>query len=453
MHSIKEIIKGIIKAILITFLFTAEAAADEKINNHYSEDKPHVCFGLGAHFGLYRGGLQTRLLFNDMIGVNLKGYGDWALSAGGGVLELRFKAPIKSNLKPYVLVGGGYHIEDIDTTFNERPYHTRLGMGTLRAAVGGEWRFGGFQNHGLSLEAGYFRGSAEYKTSGTVIGNSTIQNTVREFTLEPVTAQLLYNYYFCKPKDRDGDGMIDSEDACPDDPEDFDGFKDEDGCPEYDNDNDGLADTVDNCPNNPEDIDGFEDIDGCPDYDNDKDGLADTVDNCPNSPEDIDEFEDADGCPDYDNDKDTIPDTTDNCPNDPETYNGFEDIDGCPDELPAAPEIERGAITLTGVTFESGSSVLKPESFDILDKVGASLNEWGEIRIEIQGHTDNTGSAELNRRLSDNRAKSVRRYLIEYGIEESRLRAIGHGEDIAIADNNTIEGRAINRRVELHRID
>ncbi|HEY8091211.1 MAG TPA: thrombospondin type 3 repeat-containing protein, partial [Polyangiaceae bacterium] len=167
--------------------------------------------------------------------------------------------------------------------------------------------------------------------------------------------------------DRDGDGIKDDVDQCPDDPEDFDGFKDADGCPDPDNDNDGILDvddrcinvpedrdgdhdedgcpeggdgdrdgdgildSKDKCPDDPEDRDGFEDTDGCPDPDNDKDGIPDKMDQCPNDPEDKDGFEDTDGCPDPDNDRDGIPDVVDKCPNEPETFNGFEDEDGCPD--------------------------------------------------------------------------------------------------------------------------
>jgi hypothetical protein len=167
-------------------------------------------------------------------------------------------------------------------------------------------------------------------------------------------------------RDRDRDGIIDRLDKCPDEPEDWDGYQDEDGCPDPDNDGDGIPDTVDKCPNEPEDFDGFQDGDGCPDNDNDGDGITDLYDACPNAkedglgkrptdgcpsttedadgdgipdladkcpdePEDKDGFEDEDGCPDYDNDGDGIPDVYDACPNEPEDLDGFEDDDGCPD--------------------------------------------------------------------------------------------------------------------------
>ena len=106
-----------------------------------------------------------------------------------------------------------------------------------------------------------------------------------------------------------------------------------DGCPSTaeDSDGDGVPDTVDKCPDEPEDRDGFEDDDGCPDPDNDNDGIPDNFDNCPNEAEDMDGFEDEDGCPDPDNDKDGFPDAQDKCPMQPETLNGNKDDDGCPD--------------------------------------------------------------------------------------------------------------------------
>jgi outer membrane protein OmpA-like peptidoglycan-associated protein len=166
--------------------------------------------------------------------------------------------------------------------------------------------------------------------------------------------------------DRDKDGIPDAVDQCPDEPEDKDGFKDGDGCPDPDNDADTIPDTQDKCPNQAEDFDQFEDDDGCPEADNDKDGIddlhdacpndpedhkppkpddgcpatktdtdgdgiPDATDKCPNEPEDKDGFQDDDGCPDPDNDNDGIPDNFDNCPNDPEDIDGFEDTDGCPD--------------------------------------------------------------------------------------------------------------------------
>lgn len=140
------------------------------------------------------------------------------------------------------------------------------------------------------------------------------------------------NYYWnAKPRDKDGDRIADVDDKCINDPEDYDGFEDEDGCPDLDNDKDQIPDLEDECPLDPEDYDGFEDSDGCPELDNDKDGVVDSLDRCPLEAEDKDGFQDEDGCPDLDNDQDGIPDTRDQCPLEPEDMDGFQDFDGCPD--------------------------------------------------------------------------------------------------------------------------
>lgn len=153
--------------------------------------------------------------------------------------------------------------------------------------------------------------------------------------------------------DSDNDGIPDHLDQCPTEPEDRDGFEDEDGCPEVDNDKDGVADVVDRCPNVT-----ARTPDGCPapapaagsnrppdpvtppatpttpkgaPNDRDGDGVPDAIDRCPDQPEDIDGVDDSDGCPELDNDSDGIPDTEDKCPNLPESKNGKDDADGCPD--------------------------------------------------------------------------------------------------------------------------
>ncbi len=98
--------------------------------------------------------------------------------------------------------------------------------------------------------------------------------------------------------DTDRDGIPDFRDECAGEPEDIDGFEDEDGCPDLDDDADGIPDRMDLAPLTSEDYDGFEDEDGVPDLDNDGDGITDERDMCPDEPEDLDGFEDEDGCPD-----------------------------------------------------------------------------------------------------------------------------------------------------------
>lgn len=143
--------------------------------------------------------------------------------------------------------------------------------------------------------------------------------------------------------DRDDDNVLDAQDACLTEPEDKDGFNDQDGCPELDNDNDGLVDTIDRCPLDPEDLDGYRDLDGCPEPDNDLDGVLDPQDKCPLEAEDKDNFRDDDGCPELDNDKDGLLDSRDKCPNEPEDKDNFEDSDGCID-----PDNDNDGILDTG---------------------------------------------------------------------------------------------------------
>jgi outer membrane protein OmpA-like peptidoglycan-associated protein len=260
------------------------------------------------------------------------------------------------------------------------------------------------------------------------------------------------SYYFFGWKDADGDGIHDKQDRAPLEPEDVDGFEDDDGVPEYDNDNDGIPDALDQLPLLPEDLDGFQDDDGVPELDNDWDGISDSIDQAPNDPEDFDGFEDEDGIPDLDNDEDGIPDLVDACPNAREDFNGYKDRDGCPDIVPPLLLQKGDKIVLKGVNFETGSTYLTEASRPVLDEVYVSLNANPEIVVEIRGHTDNVGSHSYNLKLSEERAKSVKTYLVDLGIERDRLITKGFGPDQPIASNATPEGRAKNRRIEFHRL-
>lgn len=249
-------------------------------------------------------------------------------------------------------------------------------------------------------------------------------------------------------QDTDGDGIPDSKDLCPTER----GLPENQGCPQVvqDKDGDGIQDPVDKCPLDPEDFDGFQDEDGCPDLDNDNDGLADVNDRCPNEPEDIDSFEDEDGCPDYDNDKDNILDVSDKCPLEPEDYDGDSDDDGCPDEYKLIVVKNDQIEIKQKIFFDTAKATIKAVSFPILDEIADVLTKSTKIKIRIEGHTDSQGGAGYNRKLSDKRANSVRTYLIGKGIDPDRLTAVGYGEDKPIEDNATAEGRERNRRVEFH---
>jgi outer membrane protein OmpA-like peptidoglycan-associated protein len=213
-----------------------------------------------------------------------------------------------------------------------------------------------------------------------------------------------------------------------------------------DTDGDGILDPDDKCPTEPEDKDSFQDEDGCPDPDNDADGLLDAADKCPNEPEDKDTFQDEDGCPDPDNDGDGILDASDKCVNEPETKNQYQDEDGCPDTVPGPVQKYTGVIQ--GINFKFNSAEITRKSFPVLDRAAKVLTDYPDVRIEIQGHTDNKGNPEYNKDLSQRRAESVKNYFIGKGIDQSRLTAVGYGMEMPIADNKTGRGRAKNRRVE-----
>ena len=210
-----------------------------------------------------------------------------------------------------------------------------------------------------------------------------------------------------------------------------------------DRDGDGILDNVDECPRDPEDKDGFEDDDGCPDLDNDQDGLADKIDKCPDEPEDKDGFEDDDGCPDLDNDKDSIADADDKCPLEPGVP-----PDGCPKKYNLVVVTEKKIELKQTVYFDTNKATIKAVSFALLDDVGAALRDNPKIEVEIQGHTDSQGKDDFNKKLSQRRAESVKAYLARKGVDASRMVPKGYGEDVPIADNRTAGGRSQNRRVE-----
>ena len=248
--------------------------------------------------------------------------------------------------------------------------------------------------------------------------------------------------------DRDHDGILDDVDHCPDTPEDKDGFQDLDGCPDLDNDADGIPDASDKCPNVPEDRDGFEDQDGCPEVDNDKDGILDRVDKCPNEPEDNDGWDSLDGCPDPDNDADGILDANDLCPFEPETVNGYADNDGCPDEEQV--RVVGDKIVLDDrVHFFVNSAVIRQVSYPLLQRLTKLVAEHPEYtHISVEGHADERGAEDFNRKLSDDRARSVLEFMVKQGIQRDRLSSQGFGSSRPLVDSKNEYAWLLNRRVE-----
>lgn len=257
-----------------------------------------------------------------------------------------------------------------------------------------------------------------------------------------------------EPGDKDGDGYPDDQDDCPEKPENFQGYQDEDGCPDDpDTDGDGLADSKDACELLAEDKDGYLDDDGCPDVDNDLDGILDEKDgeggSCKNDPEDPDGHEDEDGCPDPDNDDDKVVDLKDDCPMVP----GPADNKGCP-KKPTLVVVTAKEIKITQqIHFAFGKSDIRSISYPVLDAVVDVLKSNPKIKLEVQGHTDNVGNKHFNKRLSQQRADSVRRYLTRKGISGSRLVSKGYGMEKPLVPNTTARNRALNRRVQFVRTE
>ena len=269
--------------------------------------------------------------------------------------------------------------------------------------------------------------------------------------------------------DLDSDGIPDARDACPRTP--AGAIADARGCP-ADSDGDGHLDGLDRCPNTPPGV--VTEATGCP-VDTDRDGVYDGVDQCPNSP--AGSQVDARGCL-LDADGDGVSDADDRCPGTPPHApvnaagcpvrrdadgDGVDDAqDRCPGTT-AGTSVDalgcqvlfardREALVLQGVNFETGSARLLSTSHAVLDQVAASLLAYPDVRIEIAGYTDNTGSARTNTRLSAERARTVQDYLQQRGVSAQRMRAAGYGPADPVASNATAAGRARNRRVELHQV-
>lgn len=235
--------------------------------------------------------------------------------------------------------------------------------------------------------------------------------------------------------DADHDGVPDSLDKCPNTPVGV--AVDKSGCP-LDSDHDGVPDYLDRCPNTP--AGAAVDKDGCP-LDSDHDGVADYLDKCPNTPQGV--AVDASGCP-LDSDHDGIPDYKDKCPNTPAGVQV--DSTGCT----LIKFVKGTKLILDGIEFDFGKATIKPSSAPVLYHAADAILGAPKARIEIAGYTDNVGSSKLNLKLSANRAKAVKAYLVQRGVPSSQITAKGYGASEPVADNTTDEGRSENRRIEFH---
>ena len=226
--------------------------------------------------------------------------------------------------------------------------------------------------------------------------------------------------------DNDGDGIENSKDSCPDTP----GLAEFNGCP--DTDGDGTPDTKDACVNEP----GSVEMNGCPD--SDSDGVADNVDSCV----DVAGPSENDGCPWPDIDGDSVLDKDDKCPE----VAGLVSNQGCP--TPTKEIMDELNAVGAKVPFQLNKADLGIMVTTVLDIVAGIMEKYGNTDFVIEGHTDTSGPKAFNQKLSEMRADAVKEYLVQKGIDESRLSTVGFGEDMPTESNSTRKGRISNRRVE-----
>lgn len=347
-----------------------------------------------------------------------------AYYAADGRISYSFKDVIGGPggwLDPVIGVGGGYTwVDDI-------------GFGTMNFGAG--FRFWLSEQFGINVESTYKHAFED------VYGIRHFQHS----------AGVIFTF---GGKDTDGDGIYDKDDECPETP----GLPEFNGCP--DSDGDGIEDRNDACP----DVAGAAEFNGCPDTDGD--GIADPDDACPT----VAGLKSLGGCPDADGDG--IKDSDDNCPNEagPAANNGcpWPDSDGdgvldkddnCPDVAGTVanngcPEVTVEVINTLNeysktILFDTGKSTIRQESYAVLQNIVDIMKEYPNTTFVIEGHTDSVGRDATNQTLSENRAASVKSYLMTIGMESSRLISVGYGESRPIASNNTRAGRQENRRVEI----
>jgi outer membrane protein OmpA-like peptidoglycan-associated protein len=256
-------------------------------------------------------------------------------------------------------------------------------------------------------------------------------------------------------RDRDEDGIVDRLDACPN----VYGFPSpnvsRNGCPRKrgpaDSDGDGIADEDDACVTQPGVPSADSKRHGCPQRDTDSDGVMDGEDACPREPGIASNNEDMNGCPPpTDSDGDGIADQNDACPDQAGPVSSDPEQNGCARARVSGKQI----VILDRIEFETDKATIRPESDPILRAVLEVLNEQPDIqRLRVEGHTDNRGSVRYNIGLSKRRARAVVDWLVDRGIDRSRLVAEGVGPNRPIANNNSEEGRQLNRRVEFHIVD
>ena len=302
---------------------------------------------------------------------------------------------------PYLKLGGGY-------TSYKSEYSKE--DGAIKLLAGGGINFWFTDHLGLNVQTGYNHG---FQKDGT----DYFQHS----------AGIVIKF---GAKDTDKDGIPDKDDACPD----VAGLKEFNGCP--DTDGDGIADKDDACP----EVAGLKEFNGCPDTDGD--GVADKDDKCP----DVAGPAENGGCPWPDTDGDGVLDKDDQCVNEA----GPASNNGCPE--PNDDDQKRLNQYAKTILFDTGKASIKFQSAEVLNQIINVLKKFPKSRFRIEGYTDSVGNKAKNITLSQNRADAVKIYLIQGGIDQSRLESKGYGPENPIASNKTRKGRELNRRVEINLI-
>ena len=329
---------------------------------------------------------------------------------------------------PYIKVGGGYTA--YESRFDDKE-------GGFKALAGGGINFWFTDHLGVNLQTGYHHGFQKNGTdyfqhsAGIVIkfgSKDTDKDGIPDNKDACPEVAGLKEFNGCP--DTDGDGIADKDDACPQ----VKGPKEFNGCP--DTDGDGIPDKDDACP----EVAGPKEFNGCPDTDGD--GIADKDDKCP----DVAGPAENGGCPWPDTDGDGVLDKDDLCPNEA----GPASNNGCPE--PNDDDQKRLNQYAKTILFDTGKASIKFESAEVLNQIINVLKKFPNSRFRIEGHTDSVGKKQKNIELSQNRADAVKIYLIQGGIDQSRLESIGYGPDKPIASNKNKKGRELNRRVEINLI-
>ena len=324
--------------------------------------------------------------------------GDLSYYAADATIKYSFMEMIGTKwFDPSLNLGGGY------TFFGD------ASAGTVNGGLGLTFWFS--EQVGLQLQSTY-----KHSFDDNRVGNIDVPSHMQHF------AGLTFKF---GGKDTDGDGIYDKDDACPE----VAGLPEFKGCP--DTDKDGIQDSEDACP---EEV-GTKELNGCPDTDGD--GIINSEDACPEDKG----TKMMNGCPDADGDG--VADKDDKCP----TVAGTVANNGCPE----VSDDTMKKLNDYGKTilFNSGKASFQKQTIPVLQAMTAILKDYPTAKFSLEGRTDSTGADALNQKLSEERAAAVKNFLVENGIDASRLSSKGFGESMPVDSNKTAKGKANNRRVEV----